>query len=281
MTFKIFSTRENKEVDWHLSASQLDTWAVCQPQWFNRYIEGIIIPPGIALHVGSSLHEAAGKNFTEKIVSGEDLPLDVVMDAARDEFMNAIRDKGVFLSREEAQAKSRLLGAALDQTVGLARCMREDFAPSVVMPTAVERELRWNDPEVGIEWLGYVDLIEDITLHELKTSKTRWSEKKVDASTQLALYPALIERIDGARPAQVSADVFVKTKTPDFQQLWSQHDESDFEIIRRRGEAMIKGVESGIIYPCDPGHWKCDPAYCGYWGSCGWVSDRRRRLPNR
>lgn len=280
MTLKIFSTRENKEVDWHLSASQLDTWAVCQVRWMYRYLEGLILPPAIALHVGSSMHEAAEVNFEQKIASGEDLPLDVIMDAARDGFLTGIHNKGVLLTREEASAKNRLLGEALDMSVALSKCMREDFAPSVI-PTATERELRWYDDEVGIEWLGFVDLTEDITVHDLKTSAKRFSPEAADSSTQMAMYPALIKRIDGERPAQTCLDVFVKNKTPVYQQVWSEHDESDFDIIQRRGEAMIKGVEAGIFYPCDPGHWACSPKFCGWFPNCRFISDRRRRLPNR
>lgn len=63
----------------HISASQLVTFARCPEQWRRRYIEGDIIPPGIAALRGSGVHKGAETAMRSKIETHANMrPAEVV-----------------------------------------------------------------------------------------------------------------------------------------------------------------------------------------------------------
>jgi hypothetical protein len=263
-----------------LSATQLDMFFRCGEQWRRRYIAGEIIPPGIAAHVGSGLHKASEVNFSQKIETGEDLPLVDVTDAARDGYIHKLQNDGVYMTREDAQARERLFDEGLAQVIDLATVLHSEFAPSIE-PVMVEREVSMVDEDTGVEWLGYIDLEETETIHELKTTGKSWSQADVDSSTQGTLYPRLIESVTGIKPAQIEFDIFRKLKTqPQLSVLFTERDDSDWLAFQQRVKTMIKMVDAGLAPPASPGSWICHPKWCGWFSVCKYVSDRRRRLPN-
>ena len=83
-----------------LSVSQLDMFARCGEQYRRRYIEGEIVPPGIAARIGTGVHKAAETNWREKMRTGRDMPLDAVQDCAAEAYHKALQD-GVFFRSEE------------------------------------------------------------------------------------------------------------------------------------------------------------------------------------
>ena len=64
-----------------LSPSSINMFLRCQYQWYLRYVEGLKVPPKSALVVGLAFHKGEEINFSQKVETGEDLPLDDVLDA--------------------------------------------------------------------------------------------------------------------------------------------------------------------------------------------------------
>ena len=78
-----------------LSASKLDMLFRCAEQYRRRYIEGEVIPPGVAMPVGISVHRAAEMNLRHWMENQKYLSLEVVCDLARDTFETEWRTTGV------------------------------------------------------------------------------------------------------------------------------------------------------------------------------------------
>ena len=81
--------------------SSLSTWENCPEQFRRRYVEGEIIPPGLAAHIGTGVHRAAEVNHRAKLATGRDEPLGVLQDAARDGYVKAVKAQGAYFAPEE------------------------------------------------------------------------------------------------------------------------------------------------------------------------------------
>ena len=111
----------------------------CMEQFRRRYIEKDVIPPGVALIVGTGTHKGVDANMTHKIETGELLPVDAVADAARDGVNEAWESGGVKLEADEVAKGIKVVrGEAVDKAVRLARLHATETAPAI-NPTHAER----------------------------------------------------------------------------------------------------------------------------------------------
>jgi hypothetical protein len=158
--------------------------------------------------------------------------------------------------------------------------VRNDFAPAI-MPVAVEESYHMFDPEIGVEWHGVVDLREEISLHDLKTSGKKWTQGNADRSDQLTLYPVMVEHATGQRPEQLFIQHFYRKAEPEHFQIHTEREPADFGLLRHKASMMLQGIKAGLFPPGDMDGWHCSERWCGYWATCRYISDRQRRLPNR
>ena len=84
-----------------ITSSMLNMFFRCPEQFRRRYLEGEIIPPGIAAAIGKSVHKAAEENHKHKLLKEEDLPKDYLQDFARDTYVKIVENEGVYLAPEE------------------------------------------------------------------------------------------------------------------------------------------------------------------------------------
>ena len=103
----------------HLSPTQLGMYLRCGEQYRRRYIEKEIVPPGIALIKGGSVHKAAETNFRQKIESREDLPIKDIREAAAANFDGQIASGYILDPDERAIGAKKVLGVAKDSTIKL------------------------------------------------------------------------------------------------------------------------------------------------------------------
>jgi hypothetical protein len=253
---------------------------MCPEAWRRSYLLGQKTPSGIAALIGHGLHAGSQVNFQPKITTMEDQPLDIVMDAAADGFEHRGRSEGIFLPREDVFYKNRIIGEGKDKAVQLAKILREDVAPKI-QPLVVEQRFVIGTKNPEISWLGYIDLItKDKELSDIKTAAKRWSQGEADKSTQGDLYPEMVKQKMGSLPRAISFNVFVKTKKPKHQKIYRGWHPDDFEALNKRAEVMLRMVKAGIFPGCDSGHWKCSEKWCQYWGTCPFIPEHKRRLPN-
>ena len=265
----------------HVSPSQVNTFYRCNEQWYQRYEHGRKVPPGIAALAGSGMHKAAEANYTQKRVTGEDLPIDDIQDAAATGFMDRLRKDGAFFSREDLPSAKRLLGEAKDKSVRLARFSRETVMPTV-QPVMVEERIKIAIEGLDVDVLGIIDISDANQLViDSKTSSKSWNEARVAEEEQPTVYRELFRARTGHYPAGFRFDVFVNLKRePKLQQFHAERTEQDWKIWLHKVKRMRHAIRAGVVLPALPGSWWCSEKWCGYWGTCPHISDRRRRLPN-
>lgn len=246
----------------------------CPAQFEHRYINGEIIPPGIAARRGSATHKAAQVNHEQKLHSHEDLPVSDLQDAARDEYVRLVKEEGVFIPKDKVSEKGKLLAEGQDAATRLTKLYREDLAPAI-QPALVEEKLTV-DVGLALPLQGTIDVLTiDNWLPDLKTADKSKPAGEADTSLQLSFYAGMVAHHTGKWPEKISLEILVNNKEPKLQSLLTKRGPADFANLLLRLQIFIAQLETGLFPPCDPGAWVCSPAWCGYWWTCKYSANRR------
>jgi hypothetical protein len=171
----------------HLSSTQYDMLTRCGVQYERRYLRGEIVPPGIAMLVGSGVHVGAETNFRQKIESREDLPATDIIDAAVQGFKLRSADGFMLTDEEAARSPSVVIGEATDLVAKLAEVHARAQAPEY-QPVAVEEYVRLPLAEASHDLVGVIDLVSDRReVIDFKTASRKPSPGDADTSTQLTI----------------------------------------------------------------------------------------------
>lgn len=250
--------------------SHLSMFLRCPQSFERRYIRGEIIPPGIAARRGSGVHKAAEINHVQKIKTHEDLPVDTLQDAARDEYVRLVKDLGVFIPKDQVSEKDKLLAAGLDASTRLAKLYRESLAPQI-WPVLAEQFIEV-DAGLDLPLAGTIDVLtEDNWLPDLKTADKSKAAGEADNSLQLSFYSGMVAHHTGKWPQKISLEILVNNKEPKLQSLETTRGPADWQNLLLRVQLMIAQINTGLFPPCDPNSWICSPKWCGYFSSCKWA----------
>lgn len=253
--------------------SHIGMFLRCPAQFERRYVNGEIIPPGISARRGSSVHKAAEINHVQKVKSHEDLPVDVLQDAARDEYVRLVKDQGVFIPKDQVSEKDKLLAEGLDASTRLAKLYRESLAPTI-QPILAEEYL---EVDVGLDvpLAGTIDVLtEDHFLEDIKTSNKSKSIDDANNSLQLTFYAGLCANKIGKWPDKTNLRILIDNKVPKLQTLTSERNPQHWIKLIGRIKLMLLQVNAGLFPPCDPSVWWCSELYCGYYNSCKWSNKK-------
>ena len=259
--------------------SSITTWENCAEQFRRRYIEGEIIPPGLAAHIGTGVHKAAEVNHQAKITTGQDEPLDVLQDAAREGYIKAVNDKGAYFAPEDRPSAKAQANAGIDEVVSLAGLYRAEIAPEI-QPALVEKWAEIWVPELDLPITGTIDVLDQGgTLIDLKTSSKAWPADRAHHNHQATIYHKLVEAETGQPPEEIRFEVLVKGSKPRRQTLSTDRTEADFQALVGRLAIIYRMIVAGLFPPAQAGSWICSPRYCGYYWTCPHVPAHKKILP--
>ena len=256
----------NEKPQLHVSALEMK----CMEQFRRRYMENEVIPPGVALIVGTATHRSVDANMHHKISTGELLKIDQVADAARDGLNNAW-EQGVKLEPEELQLGMKMVkGQAVDKAVRLATLHHKEKAPSIV-PVHAERPWTLEIKGYPLDLAGRIDIQEANTVRDTKTSGKTPAANCAERSLQLKAYSLAVKILDGKAPSKVFLDYLIDIKTPKTESFTHEPNEDDFRVVLNRIEVIAEAMEKGVFVPVEPTHWCCDPKWCGFYSTCKYI----------
>ncbi|RPI99134.1 MAG: PD-(D/E)XK nuclease family protein, partial [Deltaproteobacteria bacterium] len=223
----------------YISASQLSTFERCGLQFFFRYVENIIIPPGVAMVKGVGVHGGAKANFKQKKESHKDLPKKDIVEISVTEF-ERYAAMGVFLTpEEESVGYGKVLGQTKDSVVTLAGIFADEVAPAY-QPKYVEEKHRIIVPNSEYDLLAIMDLAtEDELVVDLKTGSKKKAEAEVQTSPQLTFYSLVFKAITGHLPRAVRLEVLVDKKNPERQLLEGSRELGHLQVLIARINRMV------------------------------------------
>lgn len=248
----------------------------CGEQFRRRYLEGHIIPPSIAAGRGTAVHKANHVNLTEKIKTGEDMPVSDLVDVARDAYVATFVPLGVYMSKEDLPHKSRLLNEGFNDAERCVGVYHKDVAPRI-RPRAVEQDFHV-DVGLALPLAGRIDYQEEPRLGDLKTTGMKWQEGRIRQEIQPVFYSYVHEKQTGLRP-EFTYHILIarRGKTgPTSEELQEQKitpEDSHYNALFAKLELFLKMLKTGTFPPANPTSWWCNERWCGYWHTCEYVGN--------
>ncbi len=260
-----------KKPQLHFSALE-KLWA-CGVAFERRYI---LNDRGVApsyVHVGKAVDHGANINLQNKIDKDVLLPVDQVVDEARDNAVASMEEEGLQLQPEDKLIGEKASKAkVVDKTVRLARAHAAVLAPRL-KPKRVQAKWSLEIPGMPFDLVGTRDLDEtDDSMSDLKTSKRSPNKNAAVVSDQLTTYAFSKAIIDKTPlPVKVHLDYIVDLKggVKVADRLTSTRNKSDFEVLMRRIENAKTILEKGAFAPANQGRdWWCSTTYCEFAPTC-------------
>lgn len=166
------------------SATSLAMFARCPEQFRHRYVLGEKRRPGQQLVMGGAFHAVAEANFSQKIESHEDLPLDTLTEMLTDDLwgkqIEEQQESGGEIEWDDKQDKCLL------DTLLMVQGYQKVVAPRV-QPLAVEEKLEI-DVGLPITLIGYTDVRTAHVVVDMKTTRTARRSVKPDWQLQARIY---------------------------------------------------------------------------------------------
>ena len=231
---------------------------------------------------GTATHKGRAKNLTQKIETHEDLPVEEVLETARDSVVEEFKTWEVESEAEpgkvlEGDAKEAACQQVIDHSARLARA---DYSHHQLkmQPLAVELgiavELKQFPFNIGMK----LDAVESFdVVSDCKTAKRTPPGDVAETSDQLALYSLGYEAKYGHPAKTLRLDYVVPLKKEVKAVSFTT------EPSRERQEAMLnrlvmhhEAVKKGVFLPASAFHWKCSPNYCGFYWSCRYIGRSKR-----
>jgi putative RecB family exonuclease len=233
----------------HLSHSAVRTYLGYSLKWYFRYV--LALPEesiSASLAFGSAIHWAIEGHFWA-LMRGETVPtLDQLM-ARYGESWRVSAEKRVRFSRGDDEVTLARLAARM-----LAAFRASKLAQPVGRIIGVETELSAAVVPGVPPLLARLDVLVDegdqLVVTDLKTSRSRWSERQVrDNMDQLLLYHAVAQSLAPGKPIELRFAVLTKTRLPEIALHVVPANPHGVErakgVVGRAWEAM----QAGVIFP--------------------------------
>lgn len=271
------SNRPKGQAPEHQSVSQLELLSKCGVAFAFRYLDGIKVPPSLAMVKGTATHTAAQDNFRQKIESREDISVADFEEIAATTFEAETHSGVAYTPEEESVGIAKVKGAAKDRTVEMARGYHLEISPEY-QPAIVEEEFTIPLPSAGTSIKGWIDLVDvKQRIVDHKTSGRAKNQADADASLQLTTYAAARTRA-GFPPPEIRLETMVQTKAGNLkrQQLVTFRGAEDFSALAQRIIRAKQIIDLGAFLPAPVGAWWCSPKWCGYHSICPFVNHSKR-----
>jgi RecB family exonuclease len=233
----------------YISFSEIATYRGCPLRHHFRYVMGLPESTvSASLVFGRAIHQAVEHHFNELLAGNEPPTLDALL-AEYDRAWSEVDTNQVTFGKDDdverlGQLSQRMLAAFQNSSIALP-------SGSII---GVEEELRGPIVSGCPDLLGRLDLIiespDDVTIVDLKTSRTRWSTEQVDdQAEQLLLYSELLRTIVPGKTLRLQFAVITKTKEPAVELHEVAYSTARVERTRQSLRLIWGAIESGIVYP--------------------------------
>jgi len=252
----------------YLSVTQMNLYMKCPKAYYFSYIEKIKLPPNGVRVQGQAYHEALAANFTHKLETASDMPIEDVFDVFSDSF-NLIRkdkvmqDEGKQWVFDDINWEGGDSGEMKDQGIALTELYCGSVAPTIT-PVQVENREEITISDVPFVIIRDLETIDTVIDHKVK--KSRFSEGDLGRELQPLAYTMQTNK-------DFCFHVALKQKT---LAIVTPDEDSKLRIQPTRGkklwfEQVVSDVWTAIqagIFPVCPNGWHCGENYCGYFELC-------------
>lgn len=255
--------------DW-ISTSALAMLMRCGMAFYFKYILRQREPISVRMTAGSGAHKGREVNLTQKMESEENLPIDEVKDATRDDVIMRF-DRNEYVATKEFEGKSKIHARDIAKDLAV-EFVAEDYNAfqREIIPASVEESIAIKYEGISRAIVGKTDVREhDHSIVDLKTGKQAFGQSKADKSMALSTYGLLNLVQYGVLPPVYRIHSVSKGKTQAKANLYeTTRTMEDVQRQLMRFVAGVKAIEAGNFIPCDSSEWICSPEYCGFYHTC-------------
>lgn len=245
----------------HISHSQVSQFDKCQLAWYFRCVRRLEKPPTVYMLLGQCYHRALALNFSEKRLTGEDLPVEEVIDCYISGFEESIREGHVDAPFDADLYHYR------DQVTPILRHYYLDYVVGKLEPLLAEYCFARDIPGIDRPYTGIIDLqLTDGTIIDFKTTSKRWSDADAASDTQSTGYALLygqdtdFEFHVGLRGRKKPTVQIVKLQR-------TRQDVEDYVMHLRAVIVQMDKIEEGSAEPTFSSGF-CNAKLCQYWAEC-------------
>lgn len=245
-----------------IRASSVSTYMHCPYKWYKMVVEGVRVIPNLQMVTGTAVHKGAEVGYTEKIEKGTTPPLDVLTDAAVEEFHDRLKED-IKLDGEDPGKYEKIVV----EDVKLYRPTIETTAPK-----AVEKffKVPLNSPYIEAVQ-GTADIVFQNGIGDIKVTN-----KKATAANykfQLSVYALLAQKC-GENFEFAEIHNVVNAKAVHVLPLKLAKEQTRYiinNLISKIHLFFEKGIEGEVLFTGNPSSFLCDKRYCDLYAVCPFV----------
>lgn len=245
-----------------IRASSLSTYMHCPYKWYKMVIEGEKVIPNLQMITGTAVHKGVEVGYTEKIDKGTTPPIDVLTDAAVEEFKEKLKED-VKTNGEDPNKYEKLVV----EDVKL-------YKPTMdtTTPKAVEKfyKVKLDSPYIeavqGTADIVFQNGIGDIKVTNRKAAPTNYK-------FQLSTYAILAEK-NGEDLEFAEIHNIVNGKAAHVLPLKLVKEQTRYlinNLIKKIHLFYEKGVDGELLFTGNPSSFLCDERYCDLHKTCPFV----------
>ncbi len=221
---------------------------------------------------GSGTHAARKANLRQKVKTGVDLPLESMLDAARDEVNRQVRADVIDLTTGPLAGKSKqsAAGIIIDTTLKIVEVDRRQlqrFLRPLIVEVPMKIKLADWPFDIGLTF----DTVDDKErIVDCKTSRTKWKQEKSDAEYQPSVYTLGFRAHYGHDPKGFVHHCLICTKSGRiyaYPLTTSRNDRAIIAVLNRFS-AMHDAITQGVFAPAHQSSWKCSTEWCKFFHEC-------------
>jgi hypothetical protein len=252
----------------YLRPSGINCFLECSAKYYFQNVEKIQTPNKLALAFGTSIHRTLQENFSQKITTREDIPLE----QAKDIFSSVADEE--FSQVDPMDFTEEKPGHVKDTGIELIEKYQKEHAYRI-FPKRVEQkiEVKFKNYDYGL--CGTIDLIdEDNVLIDHKTSSKDLKEIPESYKLQVGgAYPLLVKSlsasdstIEPVKSARIDYLIRRSAKSSGTQ-IKPLEIQIDKQYFLNMFQTVGNAIQRGIFFP-NRQHMFCTKRFCKYWKEC-------------
>ena len=237
----------------------------CPQQFWFRYIDPAKpMPPDGSQTLGKSVHYGLYHNFSQKIKTMKDLPLDDILDAYSTQF-DYLKPVTVWNDSEKP-------GEIKDTGIKLLSLHYKEYTPKL-QPVLAEFKIEIPLPETRFSFVEYIDVVDIKKLIiDFKIASRKPSEDVIYTDDQLTCYTWGFRELFGEQEEGVSLQYLIhRKKSQEVLLLTGKRTEEDIRSFLKEAQKIAFFIEAGLKIgglPKNPDSIFCNPKKCGYYHLC-------------
>lgn len=260
----------------HVSPSSMNTLHRCGLYWERYYPGGEKPVPPTGIVIGQATHSVQEATLKAKL-SGDYYNKEQQKELAVKMLRFQIESKGLRLNKKEKELGLDAVKNEMEQMIiRLAEFHRTNILPLInpIDESCIEKEFNLDIPGYKYILKGYVDVVEEKSLRDLKVLGAKVSD--ISQSDQYAVYSLWYFSTYKEFP-NVIQDSLIKRKIskknpkgiPEYDPIECRHDENTIQTLLWRLKRFEEVVETGVFKPASTAGWWCGTRdNCAFFDTC-------------